>query len=212
MPATASRIRSPGTEWVETERPGAGGPRSTPHSWASWGPDPGGPARPSEADLGRAVVLHPKGAGTGNGVWPHTEGLARPGAPSLGLKSPRRSQQALQDKGGHGSCADAEDAGSPSCGSQALACAQPHCSPRRPAAGQPQAAYAQRLANMEWELESFLHEVRQQRCVLGEAAAEGSGPHSPTWDPDKLRITIYEIADREAAAGGERTGQRRRLK
>ncbi|KAJ7307126.1 hypothetical protein JRQ81_009108 [Phrynocephalus forsythii] len=100
------------------------------------------------------------------------------------------------------------------CGvSQALACPQPRSGSHKPPCSQVQQAYAHQLACMEEELGNFLHEVKSRRYALGEILQDEQYLAKLKRDADKLRITIYEIADCEGASqAAEERGRKRKLR
>lgn len=107
---------------------------------------------------------------------------------------------------------DTPDGSSTCAASQALACTQPRPGSRKPACNQAQQAYAHQLACMEEELGSFLQEVRSRRCALGEILQDEQCLANLKQDSDKLRITIYEIADCEGAGQAQERGHRRKVR
>ncbi|XP_078238113.1 uncharacterized protein LOC144584844 [Pogona vitticeps] len=95
---------------------------------------------------------------------------------------------------------------------QALACIQPKSSSCKPAYNPIQQAYAHQLASMEEQLESFLHEVRGRRCALGDILLDEQHLANLKRDSNKLRITVYEIADSEGAGQVQERRSARKLK
>ncbi|KAL7978370.1 hypothetical protein Chor_014909 [Crotalus horridus] len=108
-----------------------------------------------------------------------------------------------------------EDDGDQSCGyeSQVLVPAQPEFRSTPLGTNPTLQAYSHQLACMEHELEHFLSEVRNRQGTLGSKAGKERGPPNlKKGGLDKLRITVYEIADSEQPDPAWGRGRKRKLK
>ncbi|XP_034282882.1 uncharacterized protein LOC117671187 [Pantherophis guttatus] len=108
-----------------------------------------------------------------------------------------------------------EEDGDQSCGyqSQVLVPAQSEFGSKPPGTNPTLQAYSHQLACMEQELEHFLSEVRNRQGTLGgKAGKERDPPNLKKWSADKLRITVYEIADSEQPDQAWGRGRKRKFK
>ncbi|XP_077183634.1 uncharacterized protein LOC143832711 [Paroedura picta] len=110
------------------------------------------------------------------------------------------------------SCRKTSKGRSASCSSQTLVSSPARSEPCHSVCNQTQQAYAQQLACMEEQLEALLYEVRGQRSTLKDTLTEKESLLNTTEKgSDKLRITVYEIADCEGSNNVQPRGRRRQF-
>ncbi|KAL8184047.1 UNVERIFIED_CONTAM: hypothetical protein K2H54_004467 [Gekko kuhli] len=75
-----------------------------------------------------------------------------------------------------------------------------------------QQVYVRQLVCMEQQLEALLYEVRSQKSTLKDTLTEKESLLNTTEKgSDKLRITVYEIADCEASGNPQPRGRKRQF-